>query len=67
MQEDIAKIIYEAMTWAAKEGLPPSGKVPAWVQGGNSDAQERARTATYKISEMYADLIRGDSTSGEPD
>ena len=58
MQEDIAKIIYDAMCWAAKVG-PHAGKhVPDWVQGGNSNAQAEARSAANKIADMYSEILK---------
>ena len=53
MQEDIAKIIYDAMSWAAKSGPKPGGTVPDWTEGGNSNAQDHARSAANKISSLY--------------
>ena len=53
-QDKIAKIIYEAMTWAANEGPPESGVIPGWMQDGNSDAQSIARGAAFEVAEAYA-------------
>jgi hypothetical protein len=47
--EAAAKVIYtEAMTWAV--GLPPELAVPAWVEGGNSIAQDRARQIAQSLT-----------------
>lgn len=43
--EAAAKVVYDAMVWA--HGQP--GTPPAWVEGGNSDAQELARVTAMKI------------------
>jgi hypothetical protein len=53
MQEDVAKIVYAAMCWAAKVGPQLGTHTPVWVQGRNSHAQEEARSAACKISDLY--------------
>lgn len=41
VREDIAKIVYAAMKWAAEHA--ENGRPPAWVDRGNSTAQVEAR------------------------
>lgn len=41
--EHAAKVIYDAMIWAYEDGSGNRG--PAWVEGGNSKAQDKARDA----------------------
>ena len=45
--EAVAKLVYEAMTWAAQHA--ETGKVPAWVAGGNALAQNCARGLVPRI------------------
>jgi len=47
-REDVAKLIYGAMTWAAVES-PKNGVIPVWMDGGNSHAQTEARRCADRI------------------
>ena len=60
MQEDVAKIVYDAMCWAAKTGPQLGDHVPDWVQGGNSLAQDQARSAAVKIADLYLSLLEAE-------
>lgn len=47
-KESIAKIVYDAMLWAAQHadhGQP----TPPWQEGGNSFAQDEARNTAERI------------------
>lgn len=46
--EDAARMIYAAMQWAV-ENPPAYGGVPDWQEGGNSDAQTKARDVAKRI------------------
>lgn len=51
-REDIAKIVYAAMKWAAERA--ENGKPPAWVERGNSLAQTEARRFAADIEALSA-------------
>ena len=48
-REDVAKLVYEAMSWAAMCGPTPNGIVPVWEDRGNSLGQEEARRIADRI------------------
>jgi hypothetical protein len=50
--ELIARYVFEAMRWAAKEaGDAPT---PDWIEGGNSHAQDEARRAATRIAALQS-------------
>jgi hypothetical protein len=51
-KEDIARIVYSAMKWAAERA--ETGKPPEWVDRGNSLAQTQARWFASHITALYA-------------
>lgn len=53
-EDEGAKIIYKAMQWAA---ISSDHYPPDWIEGGNSDAQNRAR-------EAYRALLSADTQAG---
>lgn len=58
--EAAAELIYmEAMEWAARQSIPSGHiNIPAWQQGGNSDAQEVARR-TARAALAAKPLVKG--------
>ena len=58
--EAAAELIYmEAMEWAARQSIPSGHiNIPAWQQGGNSDAQEVARR-TARAALAAKPLVEG--------
>lgn len=48
-----AKIVYEAMTWAADQSC--TNHHPAWVERGNSIAQDKARDAARAVTRLSAE------------
>ncbi|MEF2552005.1 hypothetical protein VQ042_11640 [Aurantimonas sp. A2-1-M11] len=54
--EDAAKAVWGAMQWA-RDAASPGHVFPAWVEGGNSLAQDKARAVARRIlSPVAADL-----------
>ncbi|GEM_PF-5856083 len=51
--EAVAKLVYEAMTWAAQNA--EEGNVPPWVDGGNALAQGCARGLVPRILSVLFD------------
>ena len=53
--EAAAELIYmEAMEWAARQSIPSGHiNIPAWQQGGNSDAQEVARRTARAVMSRF--------------
>lgn len=49
-REDIAKIVYAAMKWAAERA--ENGRPPEWVERGNSTAQDEARRFASDIAAL---------------
>jgi hypothetical protein len=60
MKEDVAQIVYEAMRWAARTGPQLGGHTPDWVQGGNSNSQDEARSAASRIASLYEPILTND-------
>ncbi len=46
---EIERQVWEAMTWAAYAGLPPSGVIPTYDERGNSDGETEARRTAERI------------------
>ena len=60
--EQDAKVVYDAMRWAADRS--EGGFAPAWVERGNSHAQEEARRVAHKLAEVRAALRTSEEGAG---
>lgn len=47
--EEIARLVFVAMRWAAEHSPGPAKEAPHWVERGNSNAQEEARDIANRI------------------
>lgn len=62
-QEDIAKVVYAAMKWAAERA--EKGRPPEWVDRGNSLAQDEARRFARDIAAFTASPAPAPASGGE--
>jgi hypothetical protein len=62
-REDVARLVYDAMCWAAQNA--EKGEPPAWVAYGDSDAQGEARRVADQIAALSSQPEERGGLEGE--